>query len=471
MSSLYFIAVFIFNDSVSILWAIPLAGAGLAALFLATTKRLRLYTPLIFVFYYFMGVLLSFADIYSNSTKRAFINHASIGSFIFSDASMVPIVIAACVGLFSVISAKIIYETVFLKKCSTKPATVLLDPNKNKIYVMRWAIIWFGISCLIIFVMSYFEIGQIGLKTKADLPLKLAGLLVFIKLVLIPAFGCLLLNLAFAYKDKKAIFIILTFIVVIALYGGVAALSRSYIVNGLLPVIAYLLLFSYRNNTQKKLLFIILGVSIPILIIGVQAIELLRMEGFSTGYLSPTTSVETLKDWRSVDFREVLSLLRSLTTEAIGGARELMASTSAHIRDLYAPVGIFVGDEDYVRDLMLSVFHFVPRVDETRAAGIGFGLWGGFMLSGSYITLFAGSFCACLIVCFVERLFTRRRLYLVGLFFSFYLSLRVWRSFYLFILARDLLMVVIFYYMMEWTLKKLRVDSIYRSDACPPRVG
>jgi hypothetical protein len=457
LCSIYVFIIFGINDAISFLWAIPLVGFGLAALFITSTKGIKLYAPLIFILYYFFGVLLSFADFYMNSNSRIFANHASLGSFTFTDADMAPMVIASCVGLLSFVAAKLFYERILI---SSKPrnvkATEEMDKQKTKRYVIRWAIIWFILSCLVIFLMSYLEIGQIGLKTKVELPLKLAGVLVFIKLILIPAFGCLLLNLSFISKNRGAINIILILIVVIALFGALATISRSYIMNCLLPVVIYLLFFSYRNSPQKKLFVLVSAISIPVLVIGVQAIELLRLEGFKSGYLSPSTAVETLGDWQAVDINGVLSLSKSLTTEAISGARELMAATSSQISDLYAPIAIFKGDDDYTRNLMLSVFHFVPLVDDTRAAGMGFGLWGGFMLGGSYVFLFIGSFCACMIVCWVERIFLKRNLYLVALFFSIYFSLRVWRSFYFFILSRELLITLAFYFLMKLILTKIQ---------------
>jgi len=103
----------------------------------------------------------------------------------------------------------------------------------------------------------------------------------------------------------------------------------------------------------------------------------------------------------------------------------------------------------------MSVFHFMPRTDEVRAFGTAFNLWGMFSLSGSYALIFFGSLISYMIVIFIEYVFLKRGLPCVAMFFSVYLSLRIWRNIYFYLLVRDILMVLLFYVIMGFILKWL----------------
>jgi len=455
-SCAYVILIFIVNDSLNLFWGIILVVAGLVAIFWCTRGIAIFFTPLIFTLYYFCGYLLSLTDVMQHIHQKPFVGHESIGSFNLTNSDFHPVVITACVGIAAIICSSIISESVLWRFGHSSKNRIdtmfeILDYRKLRNLI----IIWFIASIILIFALSLLEIGMIGLKGRTVLPYKIGGALVFARNALVPAVGFLLLNLSVIKTRYRLTFLTLFFLLFLAFIGGVAGMSRAYIMSIALPLTLYLIFFSFKKRLLRRILFLFLPLALFMTLFSLKAINAVRNFAYEVTYLTPADSYHVIKNLSPGSLSDLVGNFLELATGAVGGVREVMATTSSQIKDLYAPWAIFITDAKYLDSLTMSVFHFMPRTDEVRAFGTAFNLWGMFSLSGSYALIFFGSLISYMIVIFIEYVFLKRGLPCVAMFFSVYLSLRIWRNIYFYLLVRDILMVLLFYVIMGFILKWL----------------
>jgi len=467
LSSAYVLIVFAIDDCLSFFWGPLLVLIGLFSLYIYTKPQRRYYSPLVLTIFYFLGYLISFADILLNKSDAPVSGFMSIGLFGFTDDEFLKVVLAIFVGmsgiLFATFSAERIFKRFHVVSVKRDAQTFFIKAKS----LQNWAWIWFTSSVSLIFLMYYLEIGRIGLKGSTTLPFKLVGTFFFFRNVVVPFGGLLLLGLSLNADKKGLTKLLLWMLILVGALGSIAGISRGYFVFTISPALFFMLLTSYKSGWNRKMLFRFIFVAFIMVLVLVVLVQNLRNAGYATGDLSIYESYRVLTARSDFDLLKAISTFFSLATARIGGMRELLAGVSSGVNDLYAPWAIFITDSVYLQGLLLSVFGFLPSTSDTHAFGVGFGLWGMFTLSGSYMVIFIGTVASCLIVICVEELFIRKGRYSVACFFATYLCMQIWGNIYLFILVRNAIMIAICYVIMNRVLKSSRYKTkqmLYHSE-------
>ncbi len=458
--SAYVLFIFAIDESLHFLWGVFLVGIGLISLFTYTRSRRRYYSPLIFTIFYFLGYLLSFTDILLNKEDMPVSGFMAIGSFGFTNEEFFPIALTIFVGMSGIIVATFSAEKIFkhFHVIKAKRIEPVLFSIKT-ITLRNWVWTWFVFSVTLIMLMWHLEIGRIGLKGATTLPFKLVGIFFFLRNVVIPFGGLLLLGLSLNADKKGLTKLLLWMLILVGALGSFAGISRGYFVFTVFPAFLFMLLTSYKSDWKRRILFRYMFGSVIMTVVLVVLVQNLRDVGFATGDLSVYESYRILTAWSDFDPLKAISTFISLATARIGGMRELLANVSSGVNDIYAPWAIFISDSVYIQSLLLSVFGFVPFTSDTHAFGIGFGFWGMLALSGSYAVIFLGTTISCLLVLFVEELFIRKGAYSVAWFFAVYLCISIWGNIYLFMLARNAIMIALCYAIMNRVLNSTRYKT------------
>lgn len=438
LSSIYVLFVFAIDGSLHFLWGVLLVGIGLISLFAYTRSKRRYYTPLILTIFYFFGYLLSFTYILLNKDEMPVAGFMAIGPFGFTDAEFFPVVLVICAGMAGIMVATFSAEKIFKHFHAIKAKRIEPILFSIKTTTLRnWVWLWFIFSVALIMLMWHLEIGRVGMKDETILPFKLAGIFFFLRGIVVPFGGFLLLGLSISADKKKLTKLILCMLIFVGILGSIAGISRGYFVITVFPALLFMFLTSYKNDWNRKILSRYMFAIFIITLISIVFVQGLRNIGYAGGDISifEVAGLLTIM-WSDFDLVEAFSAFISLATSRIGGMRELLAASSSGVSDLYAPWAIFISDGKYLEDLLFSVFGFLPAADDLLAFGVVFGLWGGLALSGSYTVVFWGTIMSCLIVMFVEELFIRKKAYSVACFLSVYLCMFIWGGVYLFFLVR-----------------------------------
>ncbi|OQX54105.1 MAG: hypothetical protein B5M53_06150 [Candidatus Cloacimonas sp. 4484_209] len=452
-SSAYVLLIFAIDGSLHFLWGVLLVGIGLISLFIYTGSKRRYYSPLIFTIFYFLGYLLAFTNILVNKNEIPAIGYGAIGSFGFTDEEFFQVVVVIYIGMTGIMVATFLAERVFNRRYVINEGRLNLPFLHSKTFSLRnWVLLWFIFSVSLILFMWHLGIGMVGLKPKITLPFKLVGTLVFLKTTFVPSIGIFLLGLALYTNRKRLTDLVFGMLVFVGILGSLASISRGYIATTASPALLFMVLTTYKGDWKKKRVLFYMVILLITTVISIQAVAILRNIGFRTGDVSIYEPYVISGKQGKLDVVEAFSSFIPFVLERVPGIRSLLAVLSSSVSELYASWAVFIGDS-YVENILLSVYGFLPLVGDIHAFGTGFGLFGMFALSGSYIMIFLGAMISCLIVIFIENLFIKKGIYPVACFFSLYLSMKIWHGLYLFFLIRDGVIILLCYVLIMRVLK------------------
>jgi hypothetical protein len=426
LSSVHVLGVLAVDDSLSCVWGLLIVGIGLLSLWIYTSPKRKYYAPLILTAFYFSGYLLSLPYILLHKDEIPLRGWGSIGSFGFTDSEFAPVVLVILAGMSGVLTATLIAEKVFTRRNITAPSD---DAGAQFVSPQRryfWILLWFFLSACLVMLMWHLEIGRTGLTGKIRLPLKMVGLLYYLRQIFVPFCGILFLNECLRFNDAKAANLVLILLIAIGVLGAFGAVSRGAFAFNVFPAVLYLLFTSHGHNLNQKLFLRFSAASCVIAVAIVFLVQALRDYGYQTDSLKISESLSVLGGVRDFDFFKALSMFLHLATRRIGGLQELLAVSSSNIHGIGIPLRLFTGDGSFSDALTYTVFGFHPATTETLAFGISFGMWGQLYLSGSYWVVYLGTALYTGIIIFVEQIYHRKGVSSAALFFAVLLSFQLW---------------------------------------------
>lgn len=448
--SAYAVGVILVDGSFSFVLGLLFAMIGLGALFFCTKRGRRYYSPLIITGFYILGYMLSFAQVVLNKDNVLRVGFGAIGDFMFTDSSFILFLLVVVAGMGGVLTATLVSERIFTRNRGGEADEINSFNGFSEKRLYKWIFVWGIFSLCLMLVMWSLEIGRTGLMGKTQLPFRLVGILLYVKMIFVPFCGTLFLDICLRRGRRRPAILILTLLIIIGAIGSLGATSRGTFVFTVFPAIVFLLFTSHRNNLNQKL-FVVFS-SISVLLAGVVAfvVEVVRGFVFSKMTWNLTNSMSLLKDIELEDVKafEMIQTLLSLMTERIGGARELMAVVASNVSGISIPVQMFMGsiDPEMSASITNSVMGFVPYSDETVGFGITFGMWGQLFLSRSYLVVFLGTILlVATIICF-EEVFLRKGLRSIALLFAILLGFQFWGSASMFVLSRFTAITLICYF-------------------------
>jgi hypothetical protein len=277
------------------------------------------------------------------------------------------------------------------------------------------------------------------------LPFKLAGIFVYIKNIIIPLSGYLIVIGFIEYKSINSTLAAFVFLAVIGIIGSIVFLSRSFFVLTIIGPILYMLLISRDRSRSAALLMISILVMVGILVFIVPVIQFLRNAKYSGNDAPIILSLFG----GFTGFGDALSQLLHLVVGRIVGIRELMGVHEVLPYDIIAPLRVFWGDSDYTQWLTYVVHGFIQDPTGDTAFGYAFGLWGMLYLSGSNVVVFVGTFLFASIIMIFEELFASVGGCLLSLYFSIQLGLWIWGGIDFFLLSRILITALACYFLLK----------------------
>jgi len=446
-------------------------GVGLFSLFFYTKPRRRYYTPLIFTIFYFLGYLLYFTHMLIHKDEMPVTGYMSIGVFEFTDSKFFPVALVICAGMGGIMTATLIAERIFRYRSRLTRVKRIELESFSKTKLCRWIWLWFGFSVCLILLMWGLEIGRTGLRSKTQLPFKLEGVFYFFRKIFIPFCGIFLLDLCLKVNKKNLATLVLIFLLILGTLGSLGAISRKVLPFTILPAVLFLLLTSQRNNLNQKLFFRFIVISTIAMVCIVPFVQVLRNVGFQGENLCLGDSLIILSGYRDFDFSRMISTFLTLATQRIGGMAGLLAVASSGIAETEIPLKLFIGDSLLSSNICYAAYGFNPIVNGTLAFGIGFGMWGGLFLSGSYLVVYFGTILLVGIVLCFEEVFLRKGIYSVALLFSIVLGFEFWGgSASMFLLSRYFVLLLVCYLSMLFILKNTQRRLRKKCDSSPKRI-
>ena len=459
--SIYAIAVFAIDDSVSFFWGVMLAAFGLFPLFIYTKRKLRYYSPLIFTMFYFLGYLLSGANVLLNKAEIPRTGYGAIGNFMFTDADFLTLSFVIIAGMSGIMTATFIAEKIFGYRRRIGPLTKseYYFLPKKKLHLWIW--VWVFFSIFLMLLMWHFEIGRTGMRGKTPLPFKLVGLFFYLKGIFVPVCGILLLDICLQGIRRRLASLVLILLIVIGILSSLSGTSKGGVAFIVFPAILFLFFTSHRSNLSQKLLPWFSVVALVIAFIVVFIVSAVRRFAYANLSWNFVDAINVLTSLNDVDLHYSFYIFISTMTDRVGGIRELMAVIGSNISDIEYPIKVFMGmvNDEYHRYLSYSVFGFIVPEGEGIAFGLTYGMWGRLFLSKSYFVVYIGTvFLVGILICF-EEIFLRKGLYSVALMFSIIICFQFWGGVTLLRLSRFLVLLLICYFTALYVLKKMRKTS------------
>lgn len=431
---------------------VVLAGIGVLGVWYGTGKSRTYFTPLFFGAYYSLGFLGTLSLVISKLEEVKIDGHGGYGSFQFNNYHFEGFVIATISGALGLICGILLFQRFTLGQ---KIGPTMWSESAQSSRIITF---WFIATILNILVLWSLGIGQAGLVAGTRLPRGIATAMVYTKNLLSPCIGLLFLEVALRESRIKRVGIILVALFIIGLIGTIGGLSRGYFVSTFGVAIIYAILRNWGaiRGSRRLVGYAIVGcMALPFV---TYLVNEMRVAGYGQGSAKITNAVDIRGIATGFALDDALEQVLALATERIGGSRELMAAQSSGISNLYAPIALFIGDDDEIANLHIAVFGFLPNQDNTTAYGVEFGLFGMFALSGHYIVIFVGCLLGGLLVIYIESRFTERNLGSAALFFVVYFGSMVWGNAYFSIMYKSLLAVGVCLFVVSRFQMKMKYD-------------
>jgi hypothetical protein len=419
------------------------------SLYLHTKPHRRYFAPLLMALLYFLGYLLALIHVvmHKNSffaTERY--SYLLLESLENRDMFRLTLVLTS--GMAGIICATLIAESIFrnqLGKISSRPLPAWNSGlSGGRVRILIW--LWLAGSLFLMLLMWNLGIGRGGLMNETILPFKLAGIMVYSRNFLIPFIGIVFLEMCLRNNQNKLVWKILFMLIFLGGVGSITAMSRSYFFFTVLPPLFYLTLKTDWSKWNRGTLVLLVLSCVIAAIFMVTLVQALR----GIGYTGDRLSLGLLRtDHGALNMTEGAEKLVSLAITRVIGLQELLRVYDAEINDIRAPISVFIGrNKPYISFLLSQVTGRSFESDGFTAFGYGYGLWGMWFMSGSYLLVFLASSVFSLLVILVEELFLRKGAQLCALYLSLTLTMWTWGGVYLFFLNRAVIMVMICYVIM-----------------------
>lgn len=462
---IYAIAVFAMTDTLSVGLGALFAGLGLFSVFFCTHQSRQYFAPLVITIFYLLGYVLTISNVLLSEDEIRDAEFNPLNYVILTDSNVFAVVLVVAAGLGGVLTASVLAERLLVPwrrhRIGVGAPIELRNFSMTEVYTWAWLWLWFAFSAGLILLMWYWQVGRTGLVGQTELPFRLAGFLIYFRMIGIPFVGTLLLDVCLRRAWKKAATAVLMMLVIVGALSALGANSRGAFAFTLLPAIAYLLFTSRRGNMSETLFWKFLAVALITSIPLVFIVSLARDAIFEYQSWDLSSSLRWLTDLGAsdFDFLAMLQLFGNLATARIGGLQQLVAVIDAEPSDIQFPIQMLMGtitDDDF-ESLSASILGFIPFTDNLVGTGIAFGMWGQLFLSHSYLLVYFGTLLLVgIIICF-EEVFFRIGLRSGALLFSMLLAIQFWGSPSAFSLVRFIYLLLVCYLIAAYVVKPKRI--------------
>lgn len=294
--------------------------------------------------------------------------------------------------------------------------------------------------------MGRLGIGRTGLSHSTVLPFKLAGILVYLKNMVIPFIGFFLVIPTLISGTARRIYLSLALMTIIGLIGSVTFLSRGFLVFVTLPPLMFLLFLPSQRPSGRRVLIGSLVGFVAVLMLMVPLVDAMRVSKYVGADATITEIDQAMSQSSPVG---ALSRTTSLAVRRIIGFKELVAIHSAGPLDPAAPWRVFRGDSDYTDQLQYDLWGFYQDPSGDTAFGFGFGLWGWLYLGGSNWIVFLGTWLATVLIIFFEELFIRFGVRPLAIFIAVQFGIWIWGGIDYFLLSRLIITAIACYWLVK----------------------
>jgi hypothetical protein len=272
-------------------------------------------------------------------------------------------------------------------------------------------------------------LGRTGLNNETALPFALGGLLVYLRTYFLPPLGVFVLEICRRTRSSALLLTILGLMLLFAVAGSLAAMSRGFFVTAFSPPLLLLMRRDgaaawYRRRAVPALL-----VSALVSGIVVSAIGDLRNAGYASGAMSMADTADVLQRDSGTEAVRASGWeqVATLATERVGGISQLLAVSGCRVRGVEPAWGLIVsGDWQWIDRITRDSMGFVPKQDRTAAFGVGFGFWGSLAVTDSLPLLLLGTALFVMLALLVELLFARIGERTTGHVLAALLALMLW---------------------------------------------
>lgn len=435
--SLLFLVVVLQSKEVEAYWGVALAGIGIISVHYSSKPQRRYYAPLVLSFLYVFGVLGSLTIALPNMANLEVAGYEGYGTFSWTNAELFNFMLAICAGMAGLFAGSLLMERAF----KTLRPGVAGSPDRKRLVYLACA--WLAASLAIILLQWHWGIGQVGLEGDVKLPVRLAGLLQYFKLIAVPGIGLYLLQVALSTGKTKYVHLVLTAFTCIGLVGSLVSLSRGYIVMSVGLGIAFIILTDFQMLGKRRIVFGYGLATLLFVLIAAFTVNEMRDIAYSDRTIKGLEAKDLWAMAEHYNIRDSITLGLNLASGRVGGARELAAVLSSGLNDPHLPLGYFFDDEQTQELTQVAVFGFLPNSSSDTAFGMSFSLFGILMLSGSFLMVFGGSMLQILFVMYVEEVFWRLNAPAMAFFFAGFLGMAVWSNMYWYIFWRDLVLIAV----------------------------
>jgi hypothetical protein len=432
VASLVLLISVLHSGATSLLFPSLLSLIGIASMLYYTRPGRRYYLPIIWTMFYAVGYLLALADVLLNPDTAGVLGSATFYLLDFSFRGFLPLFDSIAAGMSGLFLAVLCCERIIPRRPPRHRQAGRFAAFTDRA-VPRGFWIWFTGSAAVIMLMARLGIGRTGLVHSTSLPFKLAGILVYIKNMVIPFVGFFLVVPTLTSGSRRRIYVALAMLTVIGLLGSVAFLSRGFLVFMSLPPLLFLLFQSARRSSARSALGGSAAMFLLVITVMVPLVDAIRI----SKYLGANVSIYGVEQAMSQSSPAgALSRTMSLAVQRVIGFKELVAVHGAGLRGPDAPWRVFRGDSDYIDQLQYDLWGFYQDPTGETAFGYGYGLWGWLYLGGSNWTVLLGTWLATVLIILFEDLFIRRGLRPLALFIAVQFGIWIWGGIDFFLLSR-----------------------------------
>lgn len=427
-----------------------LIGAGVLSLYISIRGSILYITPIILSLFYLLGYPLYLAVMLMTQDKYTIGGWMAIGNFDFGRVHLTKLGVASGVLMLGLLLGCRWVQALVPKRSLTQERVI----NISKKRLQHWITIWFVLSIVLILFFAALGLGRTGLADETTLPFGIKGVLYFVRLMLFPMIGAFLLQQAASTKDWKNLIRILVCSFVISGALAIFALSRSFTVIILLPLIGYLLM---HQNPQLRLTALRAIVPCVIgIILTTQVVLIFRNLAYSTdGFTLENVSMVT-EAASDTKFEDILDNLLVLLTVRQGGARDMGVVMTSSYTDINYIWTYFrqVAEMDFMTDVWGFATDEIEQ--EGKSFGAGFLGFAWYFFGQNLIVLLLLSIATGAFLVWIEDAFLKRGWRSVQIWIAYYMVLMLWNNFGWDNVRRIMPMLAVAYFMMEYLARKKR---------------
>lgn len=403
---------------------LAVAAIGMALTIFGTSPERRHFTPLVWAVWFNAGCLMSFVDLLVNESDYRTRATPMTGSFAYTNGEMWQVVLYLTLGAISIVAGTLVSERYLARH---RPATIARRRFNSPEAALGSIAIWTIAGIALSLFMFANQIGRTGLVDQSQLPFRLAGILSYSRLYLVPCLGFLIFDMLMVSRMSRYAMAMVLALLVVGFIGSITALSRGYLGFLAIMMSLYLVANLGRYGIAIKAFFkIIPGIAI-VLAISIFYVNALRTSGFSGKTVDVQNALYVLQESPLEDFSNMLIPIFQMAASRIGGLQELLAVLSApNAWHVWNPYHIFVENPDITNWLQLRVFGFMTVTTDTISTGNSFSLWGTLALSGSLPILAAWTMLCVGLIMLIEETFIRLGTPTIAQTLAVYVGIQAW---------------------------------------------